>query len=99
MSLSLSTALRLKNSSLIDFKTKNDNVKAYYVPCNDIAKEAGMENVGNLVALGAYIATQNFITVSDIEKGIDAVVGKKRPEMLEVNKKALKMGFEFVKKQ
>jgi 2-oxoglutarate ferredoxin oxidoreductase subunit gamma len=86
------------NSSLIPDKVKRTDVKAFYVPCNDIAREIGEERTLNFVALGALVATQSFFTLEDIDAAIEVEVGKKRANLLEVNKKALRGGFESAKK-
>ena len=85
------------NSSLIENKVTRTGVKPFYVPCNDIAREAGDDKVLNLVALGAFIATQDFFTIEDIEQGIEDTIGSKRVDMLETNKKCLRAGYDYVK--
>lgn len=86
------------NSSLIEEKVARTDICAAYVPCNDLAREAGDDKVANLVALGAYAAIQGYFKLEDLEHGIAEVVGAKRPEMLEVNYKALRAGYEYAKK-
>ena len=54
--------------------------------------------MANLVALGAYAAIQGYFKLEDLEHGIAEVVGSKRPDMLEVNNKALRAGYEYAKK-
>ncbi len=89
--------LAIVNSSLIEGKVARPEVKAAYIPCNDNAMEVGDSKVANLVAHGAYAALQCFFKLEDLETGIAEVVGAKRPEMLEINFKALRAGYEYAK--
>ncbi len=85
------------NSSLIENRVTRDDVKAVYVPCNEIAMNLGHGTVVNLVALGAYLASQDFFTIEDIEEAIVETIGAKRVDMIDINKKCLRAGFDFVK--
>jgi 2-oxoglutarate ferredoxin oxidoreductase subunit gamma len=89
--------MAIVNSSLIEIPVGRKDVNAVYVPCNDLAKECGDSKVANLCALGALVAKQSYFTVEDMEAGIEAVIGGKRSDMLDVNKKALRAGYEYVK--
>ena len=51
------------NSSLIDRKTKRDDLDAYYIPANDIANELGNPRVANMVMLGAFLEATKAVTV------------------------------------
>ena len=45
--------LIIVNSSVVEQKVERTDVKAYYVPCIDIATELGNTKVANMVMLGA----------------------------------------------
>ncbi len=42
------------NSSLIEQKSKRDDIEVYYISANEIADELGNMRVANMVMLGAY---------------------------------------------
>ena len=49
----------------------------------------------NMVALGAFAAATGAITVDAISKAFPKVYKKLKPEVIELNIKALKRGAEF----
>jgi len=85
------------NSSLIENEVERGDIKAYRVPFNELAREAGAERVANLAALGAYVASQDFFTLEDMEGAVKEMVKGKRVELMEANLKALRAGYDFVR--
>ncbi|SDF56622.1 2-oxoacid:acceptor oxidoreductase family protein [Sporomusa acidovorans] len=85
------------NSSLIDKEVKRQDIKVYRVPVNDIASELGNIKMANMVALGALIAATGAV---EMEMLFTAFAKKfaAKPQVIEANKKAIKHGYECVKK-
>lgn len=48
------------NSSMVPQRVSRTDVKAVYVPCDQIAQELGSSKVGNMVMLGAYVAATEW---------------------------------------
>ena len=84
------------NSSLINSRPTRTDIKAVYVPCNKIAEELGMDRIANLVALGAFIKLTGAVTLESVAGAMNKVYKRAKPEMLELNKKALQAGFDAV---
>jgi 2-oxoglutarate ferredoxin oxidoreductase subunit gamma len=76
------------NSSMIDQKATRDDIKAYYVPVNDLAAELGNARVANMVMLGAFVRVTNAVSEASIEKVIDETIGAKKAELRDLNIKA-----------
>ena len=82
----------LVNSSIIDRKVQRRGVHAAYVPANDIASELGNPKVLNMVMLGAYIARTGLVKAETMIDYVKKVFGGKKPELVELNKKAIERG-------
>lgn len=87
------------NSSLIDQKSKRDDIDVYYIPANDIANELGDNRMANMVILGAYIEATKAVKLESILDGFTKVFGEKRAHLLPANKKALEKGMEIAREQ
>ncbi len=83
------------NSSLIERKTKRDDITVYYVPANDIATDLGNTKVANMVILGALLAATKVIDTDSVLKAFAKMFAKK-PELLAINKLALLRGSQCV---
>lgn len=84
----------LINSSLIAGQTTRDDVKAYYIPVNEIAMETGNIKAANMVVLGAYLGITNLFEKDAALQAFIKVFGEKSTKLLPVNQKALEMGIQ-----
>lgn len=80
------------NSSIVSLVNKRDDITVVAIPAGDIANELGNPSLANMVCLGALIPGLTTVNLASIEKAIDAVVGKKKPEMYELNMTAVRKG-------
>lgn len=85
------------NSSLIERKTKRDDLKAYYIPANDIAVELGNAKVANMIMLGAYLELTKVVSVESIMKALKNKFGESKAHLMKINEDALAKGAEAVK--
>ena len=86
--------LLIINSSLVNSKPTRTDIKVAYVPCNKIAEEIGTTKIANMVALGAYAGLTGAVSVQTISKALAKVFKRAKPEMIELNIKALLKGAE-----
>lgn len=86
----------LINSSLIDEKVKRDDIKAYYVPCNDIANELGNLKVANMVMLGAYVALTGCVDPESVLGAMEQKLGMSKAHLMDINRQAFAKGAEAV---
>lgn len=80
------------NSSLVDAKTSREDIKAYYIPCNEMALELGNARVGNMIMLGAFMKLTGCISMDNVLAALRKVLGAKKENLVEVNRKALELG-------
>ena len=83
------------NKSLINRTARRTDIKAYDVAANDVAAALGNTKVANMVALGALVAATNVVSVTSINKAFTKMFAK-RPELFEINEKAIRSGMESV---
>ena len=84
------------NSSLIKREAKRTDIKVYYVNANDIASELGNAKVANMVTLGAVVAASGAVSSDSLAKAFAKVFAKK-PQVLEINEKAIQSGINAIK--
>jgi 2-oxoglutarate ferredoxin oxidoreductase subunit gamma len=87
------------NSSLIERKTKRDDLKAYYVPANDIAVELGNARVANMIMLGAYLELTKVVSVESVMTALKKIFGESKAHLMKINEDALAKGAESIKAQ
>ncbi len=81
------------DSSLIDRDVKRADVKAYAVPATKLAGEAGMPTLANMIIMGKMLKETAMFPDDAIDKTIEKVVSAKRQNLIELNKKAISIGY------
>lgn len=81
------------NSSLVKSIPDRDDIQIVQVPVTDIALQLGSLKVLNIVMLGVYIGYTGMIAPNLVLDCILRLLGKK-PEFIELNKKAFQLGLE-----
>jgi len=72
------------------------------VDANKIANEQLSARVFNIIILGVVLAATNVLEIEDIKNAMELALGKKfdaKPELRELNYKALEMGMAMVKEK
>jgi len=64
------------------------------VPASSIAIEEGSPRAANMVALGAYVGGTGIVEPEVVEGILEQEFGKK-PQVLEINLKAFRRGYEL----
>ncbi|EAX47740.1 pyruvate ferredoxin/flavodoxin oxidoreductase [Thermosinus carboxydivorans Nor1] len=85
------------NSSIVQLANKRDDIDIIALPATDMANELGNPGLANMVCLGALLPKLKLTSLASVEKAIDAVVGKNKPAMYELNLAAIRKGLEFVR--
>ena len=89
--------LIIVNSSVVEQKVERTDVKAYYVPCIDIATELGNTKVANMVMLGAYIKATGALKVETVQEMIKNMFTGRKAKLVPMNMEALQKGMECIK--
>lgn len=82
-------------STLISRKIERSDVDAFYVPATKIASELGAPTLANMVLIGKMIKETGAVDFATIEDGLKKVIPAKKANMLEINLKALKAGYDY----
>lgn len=82
-------------STLISRKVERKDVEAFYVPATKMATEIGAPTLANMVLIGKMIKETEAVDFSTIEEGLKKVIPARKADMLELNLKALKAGFDY----
>ena len=89
--------LLVLNSSRIKNEEIRDDVRVLSIPVDDIALEMGNVKVANIVLIGALIGATDTVNKEIFVKSLEEKFKSKKPEILEMNMKALEKGIELAK--
>ena len=79
-----------------ELKKTNENIIVYPIPLTTIAKDVGSERSRNMVALGIVVGLlKNLHLEEQIQKDIELRYKNKQKEIIELNQKSLKAGYEY----
>ncbi|NQT74773.1 MAG: 2-oxoacid:acceptor oxidoreductase family protein [Chloroflexi bacterium] len=82
------------NSSITEARTTRGDIELIEVPASEMAEKMGNPKGVNTVMLGAFIKKSNLVSLDSLLKGLEDSF-KKKPKLIDINKKALKMGFDL----
>ncbi len=94
-----SGGLAVINSSLVKEPFERSDVKAVYVPANEIAEELGDSRVVNMIALGTFVKSTGIIKMENLLNALKDILPAKRQSLLELNYEAIKRGASVVEKE
>lgn len=80
------------NSSMVPDKSDRKDIGVIYLPASDKATELGNVRMANVLCLGALIDATDVIPVEAVEKALDDHLPKRHRDLLDLNKRALRMG-------
>ena len=83
------------DSSLIERKVERTDVDVYYVPATKMASDSGLTTLANMIILGKMVKETGAIDFNTIDDGLTKVVSAKRANLLDANRKALEMGYNY----
>lgn len=83
------------DSTLIARKVTRTDVEAFYIPATKIATDMGAPTLANMILLGKMIKETKAVDFANIELGLKKVIPARKADMLDINLKALKLGFEY----
>ena len=85
----------IANSSLVTSDISAEGINAIGVPVDDIALEVGSIKVANVVIIGVLIGATDVVSKDIFVQSLEAKFKEKKPEILEMNMKALEKGIAF----
>lgn len=85
----------IANSTLVkEAKTRSD-IKYVFAPMTKLADDLGNVKMTNILALGILAKTSGLVDVKTLENALDTVIPPHRKNLLPLNLKALKIGYEY----
>ena len=83
------------DSSLIDAKVDRDDVDVFYIPATQIAKDAGIVTLANMVIIGHLLEKHPELSFDGTEEVVEKLVPPKKAALKELNMKALALGRDY----
>jgi len=83
------------DSTLITRKVARDDVDVCYVPATQMAKDAGLGNLANMILLGAVIRETGCIRWETLEGALKHVIPARKADLLGVNLQAVEIGKDY----
>lgn len=83
------------DSSLIQRKAVRDDIRTIYVPATQMADDAGLTGLANMVMVGKVIKETGIIPFENVDRALEKVISARHQNLAEANRKALVMGYEL----
>ncbi|MCE5192753.1 MAG: 2-oxoacid:acceptor oxidoreductase family protein [Candidatus Cryosericum sp.] len=91
--------LLILDSTLVEKKSARSDLDVVYIPATDIAQKLGSSKYTNMVLLGAYLGKVAPITMESVYGALPIFLTGKKTDLIEINKRALQAGVDFVSKK
>ena len=76
------------------FYWNSDDVKVFYIPATKLADENGIGKLANMIIVGKILKEMDEYNEESVIAALKKVVSAKHADMLDINLKAIKTGFE-----
>ena len=85
------------DSSLINAKVERTDVEVFYIPATQMAKEAGIASLANMIIVGHLLENHPELSFEGAEAVVEKLVPPKKAALKELNMKALNLGKSYNK--
>ena len=83
------------DSTLVSRKVNRDDVKAFYIPATQMAIDAGVPTLANMILIGKMIKETGVFSFDDMIDTVKKLVPAKKQELVEKNMLALEAGYNY----
>ena len=83
------------DSTLIHEKVARTDVEVYYIPATQIASDAGVGNLANMVMMGSVLKNNRSLSFDGAESTTARLVPPAKAHLVELNMKALQAGRDY----
>lgn len=83
------------DSTLIEKKVERTDVDVYYIPATKIANDNGIPTLANMIITGKILKEVEDFSFDNIDDALKKVVSARHMDLLEVNKGAVKAGYDY----
>ncbi len=85
----------IANSTLVEEKKLRDDINYFFAPVTKLADDLGNVRMTNILALGVLAKVSGLVSLDTLEQALDNVLPPHRKNLLPLNCKALKIGYEY----
>lgn len=85
----------LADSSLISVKSTRTDIECRYIPATSLADENGLKGMANVIMLGYFLSFNPLFEFDRFLEVMCAKIPASKAALLEANKKALKLGYDY----
>ena len=83
------------DSSLIDAKVERDDVEVFYIPATQMAKDAGIGTLANMIIVGHFLENNPNMSFEGVDRVVEKLVPPAKAALKELNMKALTLGKNY----
>ena len=83
------------DSTLIDAKVERTDVKVFYVPATQLAKDAGFSTLANMILTGKALKEMDIVSWEGNKETLESFIPAKKAGLIDMNLKALQTGYDF----
>ena len=83
------------DSTLINAKVERTDVEVFYVPATQMAKDAGFATLANMILAGKVLQQTENVSWEGNKETLEAFIPAKKANLIDVNCKALQLGYDF----
>ena len=83
------------DSSLIDRKVERDDVEVFYIPATKLASDENLPGLANMIMIGHVIAKAGVMPYENVETTMKKLVPAKKQNLIELNIKAVELGYNY----
>ena len=87
--------ISILDSTLIDAKVEREDVKVFYVPATQMAKDAGYPTLANMILTGKVLKESGCAAWEGNKETLEAFIPAKKAGLIDVNCQALQSGYDF----
>lgn len=84
------------NCDLVSDLPSRKDIRVMEIPANSLAHEIGNDRTLNMIMLGAMAEATRVVSADALAQAVETVLGDKKLSLIEINKKALVRGAEFM---
>lgn len=83
------------DSTMIEAKSDRTDIECFYVPATQLATDNDMNGMANIILLGKLMKETGILSMETARKAMEKCIPPKKANLLEVNMKALQIGYDY----
>ena len=83
------------DSTLIDAKVERTDVKVFYIPATQMAKDAGFSTLANMILTGKALKEMDIVSWEGNKETLESFIPAKKANLIDINLKALQTGYDY----